>query len=70
LIAAARQLRCPAKLIGRFGENGRDAILTRIRRAAATLRSEPTETLRLATARQDAASSSRAVKPATRERAE
>ncbi len=70
LIAAARQLRCPAELIERFGANGRDAILTRIRRAAATLRSEPTETLRLAIARQDAASSSRAFKSATRERAE
>ncbi len=70
LIAAARQLRCPAELIGRFGANGRNAILTRIRRAAATLRSEPTEILRLATTRQGAASSSRAFKPATRERAE
>ncbi|HSO82444.1 tRNA(Met) cytidine acetyltransferase TmcA [Thiocapsa sp.] len=70
LIAAVRQLQCPAALASRFGANGRDAILTRIRRAAGTLRSDPAETLPLATAMQDAASPSRGSKPATRERGE
>lgn len=70
LIAAARQLHCPNELAGRFGASGQDAILTRIRRAADALRSDPTETLPLATANQDAASPSIAIKPVMRERAE
>jgi tRNA(Met) cytidine acetyltransferase len=70
LIAAARQFHCPVSLASRFGANGRDAILTRIRRAAGALRSDPTETLPLATAVRDATSPPRAFKPATRERAE
>ncbi|MFB1489675.1 MULTISPECIES: tRNA(Met) cytidine acetyltransferase TmcA [unclassified Thiocapsa] len=45
LVAAARQLHGPAELASRFGANGRDAILTRIRRAANALRSDPNETL-------------------------
>jgi tRNA(Met) cytidine acetyltransferase len=70
LIAAARQLRCPAALASRFGANGRDAILTRIRRASDALRSDPSETLPRATATQDAAPPSLAFKPATRDCAE
>lgn len=69
LIAAARQFHCPVALASRFGVSGRDAILTRIRRAANALRSDPTDTLPLPTAVQVATSPPLAVKPATREHA-
>lgn len=71
LIAVARQLHGPAALASRFGSNGRDAILTRIRRAADVLRSDLPETVPRVTVMQDAAEPpSLPYKPATRERAE
>ncbi|WP_296807689.1 GNAT family N-acetyltransferase [Thiocapsa sp.] len=70
LIAVARQLHDPAELVSRFGASGRDAILTRIRRAADALRTGLTETFPLATAMQEATSPSRPFKPATREHVE
>jgi tRNA(Met) cytidine acetyltransferase len=70
LIAAARQLHGPAALADRFGASGQDAILTRIRRAADALRSDPTEVLHPATAMQDVSPPSPASKPAPCERAE